>query len=218
MKVPYVKPQLNENAFNCPHCGAYTGMSWGPGYASISTWKALNGIMIAICYRCDQISIWNGTVMIFPAVISIDDPNEDLTNDIKLDYKEAGEILNKSPRGAAALLRLAIEKLMNYLKAEGKDLNEKIQWLVDNRGLNVQIQKSLDILRVIGNNAVHPGELNLKDTPEIANALFKLVNLIAEKTITEPKEIDTLFNNLPENAKKGITIREDKSKKGNDQK
>lgn len=60
-----------------------------------------------------------------------------------------------------------------------------------------KVQEALDSVRVIVNESLHPGELNLNDNREIANKLFKLVNFIATKLITEPKEIDDLYNSLP---------------------
>jgi len=46
--------------------------------------------------------------MIYPEVSGIQKPNQDLDADIIEDYLEAASILNRSPRGAAALLRLCI--------------------------------------------------------------------------------------------------------------
>ena len=40
--------------------------------------------------------------------------------------------------------------------------------------------------------------------------LFKLVNFIANKLITEPKEIDELYNSLPANKLEGINKRDNK--------
>ena len=58
--------------------------------------------------------------------------------------------------------------------------------------LSLKVQQSLDIVRVIGNKAVHPGEIDFKDNAEIANKLFHLVNIIANEMITQPKDIDNL--------------------------
>lgn len=210
MKTPYKSPEIYETSFNCPHCKAFSSMTWYKVARTPSS-LVIKDLIVADCRHCSEYSLWVDEKMIYPAQIDVEDPNEDLPEDIKIDYIEAAEILAKSPRGAAALLRLAIEKLIISLKANGKDLNEKIQWLVDNKGLNSDIQKSLDIVRVIGNNAVHPGELDLNDTPEIANTLFKLVNFIVEKMITEPREINSFYATLPEGAKEGIEKRKNKS-------
>ena len=76
------------------------------------------------------------------------------------------------------------------------------------KGLSAKVQQSLDALRVIGNEAVHPGELDLRDDIEIATSLFQLVNFIAEKMITELKEIETIYGKIPEIKKKQIEERD----------
>ena len=53
------------------------------------------------------------------------------------------------------------------LGEKGEKLDDDIANLVK-RGLNPTVQKSLDIVRVIGNEAVHPGVLDLKDDRDTA--------------------------------------------------
>ena len=147
--------------------------------------------------------------MIYPDFSGVEPPNTDLSEDIKRDYLEAALILQKSPRGATALLRLAIQKLCKQLGEEGEDLNKDIANLVK-KGLPVKVQQSLDILRVIGNEAVHPGELDLRDDQATAEQLFKLINFIVEKMITEPKEIEAIYSKIPESKKQQINERDKK--------
>lgn len=61
---------------------------------------------------------------------------------------------------------------------------------------------------MIGNNAVHPGEINVDDTPEIALALFRIINKIADTMITDKKEIDEIYNSLPDKQKESIKRRD----------
>lgn len=49
----------------------------------------------------------------------------------------------------------------------GKNIDDDIVRLVK-KGLNQTIQKALDAARVIGNEAVHPGTLDLKDNHDTA--------------------------------------------------
>jgi len=63
-------------------------------------------------------------------------------------------------------------------------------------------------VRVIGNNAVHPGTIDLKDDRDTVNKLFRLVNFIAHKTITEPREVDEIYNGLPADKVAGINKRD----------
>lgn len=79
-------------------------------------------------------------------------------------------------------------------------------------GLPPRVQPALDSVRVVGNEAVHPGTLDLKDDRETANKLFKLVNFIATKMISEPKEIDALYDSLPAEKLQGIKARDAQKK------
>jgi hypothetical protein len=130
-----------------------------------------------------------------------------MPDDVKADYDEARAIVSASPRGAAALLRLAIQKLVARLAPSAKDLNGGIGDLV-RIGLPRKVQQALDVVRVVGNNAVHPGQLDLRDDREIAEALFGLVNLITEVMIVQPGSVDRLFAALPPSAREAIERRD----------
>jgi len=91
----------------------------------------------------------------------------------------------------------------------GKNINDDIKALVA-QGLPVRVQQALDVCRVVGNNAVHPGEMDLNDTSEVAQTLFRLANIIVEEMITKPKEIETIYNALPEGARSAIAKRDAK--------
>jgi hypothetical protein len=198
MKAQYTPPQYQLKAFNCPHCGAYANQMWHPAYHRGETggFSQLLDLYFSQCAHCNVMAIWLNEKMIEPDMGNAPLPNQDLPQDIKDDYIEARSILNKSPRGAAALLRLAIQKLCRELGGNGKNINNDIATLVS-QGLDKRIQKSLDYVRVIGNNSVHPGQIDLKDNQEVALHLFNLINIIADRMITQPKHIDNLYNSLP---------------------
>ncbi len=75
------------------------------------------------------------------------------------------------------------------------------------KGLDPKIQQALDIVRVTGNHAVHPGEIDFDDTTDVG-ALFGLINIIAETLITQPKRIETMYNRLPEKDKESSKKRD----------
>jgi hypothetical protein len=146
--------------------------------------------------------------MVYPLSGTVEMANPDLPDDIKNDYNEAKNIVNISPRGAAALLRLAVQKLCIHLGEKGKNINEDIESLVK-KGLPKTMQQALDSVRVVGNNAVHPGKIDLNDKIEIAYALFGFVNIICEVLISQPKKIQEYYeNNIPEGIRKGIEKRD----------
>jgi uncharacterized protein DUF4145/DDE family transposase len=134
-------------------------------------------------------------------------PHLDMPEEVRVDYDKARNIATASPRGAAALLRLVIQRLCRPLGENGRDLNQAIGALVQ-KGLPVEIQQALDIVRVIGNNAVHPGELRADDVAEVASTLFGLVNQIVEDRITRPKKLEALFEKLPPGARESIAGRD----------
>jgi len=211
--IPFTAPKCQEQAFNCPHCGAFANQVWystlcaHPGVGS----RKVKDIDFAYCAHCGKYSLWHQERMIYPSSGTAPLPNPDLPHDIKTDYEEARSIVSLSPRGAAALLRLAIQKLCKHLGEKGKDINTDIANLVK-KGLPEKVQKSLDIVRVVGNNAVHPGQIDIKDNPEIAENLFSLVNLIAEVMITQLKHVDELYNkSLPKSQRETIRKRDNKT-------
>lgn len=171
----------------------------------------LENLFLSKCRSCGKLTLWRHDTILYPPTQYEIEPNEDLTDEIKADFNEARTILDLSPRGAAALLRLCIQKLCKRLGCPGKDINDDIASLVA-KGLDPKIQKALDIVRVIGNECVHPGTMDLKDDRETAAKLFQLVNRIAYDTITHPKEVDALYNALPAGKLDGIDKRNAKAK------
>lgn len=174
---------------------------------------ALRNVFISKCYTCSSLSIWLHDRLLYPSKIMGPSPNLDLSADVKHDYEEARQILDLSPRGSAALLRLAIEKICIELGAEGDTIDKQIAFLVS-KGLPPAVQQALDVVRVIGNEAVHPGVIDLKDDRETAVKLFDLVNFIAEDRISRPKQIEAVYGMIPEGKLEAIAIRNAKALKG----
>lgn len=173
----------------------------------------VNNLFLSQCYNCKKVAVWVHRTLVFPAQRLGPEPNADLPEEIVRDFEEARTILNHSPRGAAALLRLSIQKLCAFLGEKGKNIDDDIASLVS-KGLNPLVQKSLDVVRVIGNEAVHPGVIDLKDDPDTALRLLGLVNIIAEQMISHPKAVREMYEQLPEGKKQAIEQRNEKSLKG----
>lgn len=207
--IPFKPPVFKFEAFSCPHCGVFANQLWDKPLViqSDNTRSYMADFDIAHCKQCNNYSLWREENMLFPTSGTVPLPNEDMPDDIKRDYNEARSILEISPRGAAALLRLAIQKSCVFLGEKGKNLNADISNLVK-KNLPVKVQKSLDYVRVVGNNAVHPGTIDMKDNKEIAEKLFDLVNLITEVMISQPKHVDELYESLPDDSKKQIEKRD----------
>jgi hypothetical protein len=205
----YIPPKFKLTSFNCPTCGAYSRQYWFNVSYYSSGYSDLPDIKVAFCEHCHTMNYWHREKMIIPDIGGVSLPNPDLPADVIEDYNEARSILSRSSRGSAALLRLAMQKLCIHLGESGKNINTDIANLVK-KGLPIKIQQSLDIVRVIGNNAVHPGQIDLKDNYELTILLFGLINLIADVMISQPKHIEQLYGTLPENLVKAIEERDKK--------
>lgn len=174
-------------------------------------YQRADNLNISQCYNCNKIAVWVHQKMVFPAQRDADMPSADMPYGVVRDFDEARGIVNESPRGAAALLRLCIQKLCIELGGRGRSIDEDIASLVK-KGLNPIVQKSLDVVRVIGNEAVHPGAIDLKDDRDTALKLFKLVNLIVDQMITLPNSISAIYESLPEEKRNAIARRDSAGK------
>jgi hypothetical protein len=218
--TPYTSPSFLGTAFNCPYCSAYARMLWFKLKYYSNGWYT-SPIHMAYCTHCTKNSYWvedphpedsdpaSGRMLI-PTGSIAPMPHPDMPEVVALDYEEARRISGESPRGAAALLRLAIQKLCVELGEKGKNINDDIGSLVE-KGLPVEIRQALDIVRVIGNNAVHPGELSEDDVEDVSATLFELLNQIVEDRIARPKKLNELFQRLPPGAREAIEKRDKKS-------
>lgn len=225
--MEYVAPEFELDAFNCPFCKAYAQMLWERlcyGYhgSGSTTFKQSS------CVKCKKDAVWlikltnkdsvtfedaiiDGE-MIYPDIVTIPPSSPDMPINVKAEYNEAASVLNKSPRSAAALLRQALQKLMVHLKEPGKNINIDIRSLAAKEALPRSIIKIADTMRLTGNDSVHPGEMLDEDRDHIATQMFKLLNIIVVKAITEPKEFDEFYNMTPEHKRKAAEAQDAKAK------
>ncbi len=178
-------------------------------YGETCHWGMVN-VAVSMCHSCDGFAIWVKGAIAWPAPTVLIEPHPDIPAVVKDDFLEAASIVQMSPRGSAALSRMIIQKLMVELGEKGDNINDDIGSLVQ-KGLEVEIQQALDVVRVVGNNAVHPGKIDLKDDTGIALALLQLINLVVERRIATRKRIGEMFANLPPGALEQIKKRDDQT-------
>lgn len=219
----YESPEYKKGAFTCPSCSAFSKHDWSgtlvnetygeyTGQIGVSGVKqTINNLYLCKCEQCGYISFWYNKRLIWPLNTGVEPPLEEMPDDIKELYIEASNIVELSPKGSCAILRLALQKLCNRLanQEENKKIDGAIKKLVE-KGLPNSLQKAMDTIRIVGDEAVHPGEIDLNDNKELAIAMFRLINIIIEKIIVEPKEIDDLYNLMPKNKLEGIKNRDKK--------
>jgi Domain of unknown function (DUF4145) len=230
----HVPPKFRETTFTCPHCTALAYQEWGS--VRFDSDERPDELMWTVtrCLACARLALWDGTgkellsvkgtpvgagqsavlprqiwAMVYPADTRFGpEPNEDLPDDIRTDYVEARDIADRSPRGAAALLRLCLQKLCVHLGQPGRDINTDIAALVEAERISASIQTAMDTVRITGNEGVHPGTLRLEDDPDLVAALFLFVNLVAEEALTRPRVIDEMYARMPEGRRNSIEQRD----------
>ncbi len=130
-----------------------------------------------------------------------------MPEEVKSDYLEARRLVGESPRSAAALLRMAIHDLITQLGESEEDIDESVENL-KKKGLEVKMERALESVRVIGDGAVPPGQIDTRDDAETASILFNLLNLIVEALITQPRKVDELLEKLPDKRRRASRKRD----------
>ena len=211
--MKFTAPKFKLDGFHCPLCGTYSHMIW----SKLQTTNGNSTLYYqSLCSKCKKPSLWRVTKwrngyhgqideegdLLYPDFGSSPLPEDDMPEDVKNDYIEASRIFSKSPRGAAALLRLALQKLCVHLGQGGKNINSDIRSLAADNTLPPLVVKVADTVRITGNNAVHPGEMSDEDFDYVATKMFDLLNFIVKKGISEPKELEALYDKTPEGPRK----------------
>src|SRR6202047_555228 len=146
--------------------------------------KLLN-LHVSRCYNCKGFTVWVRDRLVFPIrgdeppdVVEVDfeEVAEDVQEtaedkEVSEDFEEAAAILNKFPRGAAALTRICIQKMMPLVKGNAENLDENFSSLV-RKGLKVEIQQAMDVLQLVRKSPLQPSEVDLKEENETAKTLL----------------------------------------------
>lgn len=220
----YIAPAPLLGVFTCPFCdvtavqnwsanrnavevlkrgesGSYVLRSPRPGDypARVTSNTEISEWAFSECANCHHITVWHRDEVVFPSVCPVEEPNYDMPEDVKADYREAASVLALSPKSSAALLRLALQKLMRYILGDhstGK-IYDDIK-LLRERQLDTSLVMALDTIRISGNESVHPGTISLDDHPEDARYLFTILNMICDSLLTQPRRMREAYDRLPE--------------------
>jgi hypothetical protein len=170
--------------------------------------KLLN-LHVSRCYNCKGFTVWVRDRLVFPIrgdelpeIVEVDfrevaegvqAPAEDVqhsdedvqepaesVDESSEDFEEAAAILNRSPRAAAALIRICIQNMMPLLKETGQNLDERVASLV-RKGLEVEIQQAMEVLQVIRKNPGQENHVDLRDETAIATRMFESLKEILER-------------------------------------
>src|SRR5260370_18565165 len=82
----------------------------------------VDNLHLSQCFNCKKIAVWVYDRLLFSITEAGAQPNADLPEDISGDFDEARDVVSASPRAAAALLRLCVQKLCKHLGEKGKSI------------------------------------------------------------------------------------------------
>ena len=208
MDIPVKAPSFKEKDFTCPHCRAFAQQFWFETrvYGSNDDFE-LDLFQVSKCARWRDLGSGLGGGLMHPATRRAPPANPDLADEIKRDEDEAAGIEQRSPNGAAAHLRLCLQRLCGDLGQKGENIYADLKAPVLD-GLPVEIQQARDVVRVFGNDAAHPGTIDREDNPEMVSTLFPLITAMADRMITQRKTVAELYGALPPGVSKQIKKRD----------
>jgi hypothetical protein len=112
------------------------------------------------CYSCRGFAVWVEDRLVYPITESA--AHEELPASLRDDFEEAAAIIERSPRAAAALMRLCIHKMMLLGNENDRKLEDRVASLAS-KGLEVEIQEAMGALRALNDDAVYPSKSDEDD-------------------------------------------------------
>ena len=123
--------------------------------------------------------IWINGEIVHPQVITVEEPDPDMPDDVKEIYYEAARVLPASPRSAAVLVRLALQVLLKHISNPTGKLMNDIKNLVK-EGYDADVINAMDLVRLLGDDGAHPDQIMLGQSVTDADELFFLLNYITK--------------------------------------
>jgi hypothetical protein len=115
MSSPYIPPKFKTAAFNCPYCNAFAAQTWQHLYPLFRQSHPMENesrrFWMSSCSHCRAVSTWYDERLLVPDTSAAPMPHGDMPGSCKPDFDEARSVLQRSPRAAAALLRLCLQRL-----------------------------------------------------------------------------------------------------------
>jgi hypothetical protein len=166
-----------------------------------------NRLTIAFCHHCGGFTLWLGGAMIYPRAGEAPPPHEEMPPQIRELYEEARGVLPASPRASAALLRVALEGLLEEAGYRQGRLADRLEKARKDSKLSKNTYELAETLRYAGNAAVHyePWKIDPsqgEEDREMVYRLFVFVNDVTEELIAEPRRNREAARKLNERVRK----------------
>jgi hypothetical protein len=136
---------------------------------------------ISNCHNCNGFSLWVSGLLVYPTKL---DKTPELVEE---DLEEATAILNNFPRGATALMRVCIQKLVPLLEDNGKELNQRVSSLV-RKGLEMEMQQAKEVLQVLRTDPVQLSQLESQADKETALRFLDSLKEVLERRMSHNRD------------------------------
>src|SRR4051812_43900037 len=109
--------------------------------------RDVQNVSICYCFSCNEMCLWVYDQLVWPTRAGGRELEPVAPPDVRRECEETSQTLEASPRGAVALLRLAIEKLCKDLGVSDERLNDDLAFLI-REDVDARVQKVLDAARI----------------------------------------------------------------------
>lgn len=199
----------------CPLCGTLSDQWWSdlflvlPGYDDEpDTTQKVEGLQTTRCSACQGVSYWFEDRMVHPPQRTGPPAHLDMPPSVGELYREAQEVAGASPRAAAVLLRVALERLLAEAGRDGKNLNDAIAEYIKEGDVPDELQQAMDVVRITGNQAAHPEQLRVDDSVGGTAALFEIVNELVDRLIGFKARMARVYSQLDEEKRAQVERRD----------
>ena len=163
--------------------------------------ESQNHLNIAFCQHCDRFTLWLGDAMIYPQTGGARPPHEDMPPQIRKLYEEARGVLPASPRASAALLRVALEGLLEEVGYRQGRLADRLKKAHEDGKLSASTYKLAETLRYAGNAAAHyePWKIDPsqgEEDREMVRKLFEFVKEVTEELVAKPRRLEEMAREI----------------------
>jgi hypothetical protein len=157
----------------CPHCLAGFGAGWWTDslhFGDVDPFEGPWGYKATTCRICKRAIIEIGTLLrtgrthtfglrarVWPRATARAPLPKEVPDAFSADYKEACEVVDASPKAAAALARRCLQHLLRgHLNVKASDLSQEIDQVLNSETLPSDLAEDIDAIRHVGNFAAHP--------------------------------------------------------------
>lgn len=167
----------------------------------------VEALRLSRCMECHEITIWLDQKMVWPDQQIDHRAHEMMPPTAREEFDEAAKVFRDSPRAGCALLRTCLEKICADRGHIKGTLFARAGSLVSEMS-SLHGRQAVDIVRVFGNESIHPGKMEANDIAENAERMFDAINLIVEEVYDRPARFSQLFEKLSPSQRREIERRD----------